>query len=451
MNNNQTRASNGFQAIRDQLDLGFTSLRQGGIVLICFLLYVADGYDVLSISMAGPHIASEWGIKPEILGFVLSAELIGMTVGSLVLSGASDKYGRRWVLIGSVGLISASMVLTALCTSIWQLLVLRLSTGFGIGGVIGAGAAMASEFSPEKRRNQVVISLTCGFSLGAIVVGPVANMLLESSGWQSIFLVGGIAGFVLLGFMVLIMPESIEFIARKSPKNEHEAKQQLDELNQILTSLSLKRLDSFEAEKETQAQQAGVGMKGLLSADYRLHTLRLWAIFFLLYWVIYLIIKWTPALFIGMGFSSSHAIYALTIGTIGGVLGNITLGALVTKFQIERLVTIMLVIGGFIMAGFSLFEPNTIASLYTILFFMNYFISGGFAGLYAIATNSYPTHLRASGLGFSVGIGRIGAILSPIATGFLVGANWNIFTIYLILAVPVVMVSALLVAAKIQK
>lgn len=436
-----TADNNACLHIRNMIDQGGISLRQMLIVAVCFLLNVADGFDVVAISMAAPHIADAWGIDAKTLGVVLSAELVGMMVGSIVLAGLSDKYGRRKVLIGSVAAIAISMLLTTQASSVAHLIVLRVITGLGIGGVLASAAAVASEFSPSKFRHTAVIIVTSGFACGALAVGPIAAYLLEHSTWHSLFLTGGLLGVILLVLVTLLIPESMEFLASHSSDKQR----RLKKINHTLDKLKLPSLDAISDSPESHQTSSGSIFR-LVSPEFLLISLRFWLIFFLGSWVIFLMLKWTPKLFVNMGYDISVGIYALTLFTVGGLFGNIFVAVLSSsKLKLSHVVAVLTFLGSMLILVYSIWKPTGIVALYSLLFLINFCATGPLTGMYAVTLNSYPTQLRASGLGWSIGIGRTGAIASPVAAGYLVDAGWNMYELFLLLGVPAAFISSILI------
>lgn len=438
---NETDTFKTGSTIRERIDEGAISFTQTLIIFICFMLNVADGFDVVAISMSAPHIASAWQVDAKLLGIVLSAELVGMMVGSVALASLSDSYGRRKVLIFSVGAIAISMLLTTQASNITQLIIMRVITGLGVGGVLTSAAAIGSEYAPAKYRDTAVIIVTSGFATGALIIGPVAAYFLKVGDWQSVFMIGGVLGIVLLGLVIAFIPESMEFIAKQ--EGNHQGR--LNKINRILTRLKLDELSSLPDLHEKRSIGASQIIRRLLSTDYRAHTLRLWLIFFLGYWVCYLLMKWTPKLFVNMGYDISTAIYALTIFTLGGLFGNIVVAVLATRFRITYVISTMFAICGLLLLLYSTWKPTDVAILYTLLFFINSCLTGPLSGMYAVSTNSYPAELRASGLGWSLSIGRTGSILSPIAAGFLIGAGWNMYSLFLLFGVPTILAASFLI------
>ncbi|MGV6807784.1 MAG: MFS transporter [bacterium] len=425
--------------IRQAIDSRPMGVQQYLIAAICFLINFVDGYDVVAISMAAPHIAESWQISAKLLGVVLSAELFGMLVGTIGLSWVSDQYGRRKILVGAVAVIAVATLATAYVSNVTQLLIARVVTGFGIGGILTSAAALAAEFSPAKFRHSVVVAVTTGFTCGAVTAGPIAAHFLVDGDWQAIFIAGGLFGLALWFLVVLFIPESLEFLAnQKSDVNER-----LKQINRTLVRLKFTTLDSL-ADASGDSSAAKTNVLNLLGQTYRAHTLRLWVIFFLFFWVNYLLSKWLPKLFVNQGYDIQEGVYALTVFIIGGIVGSVLVAVFAARFRITQVVTYFALFSGLLLLIYSVARPESLTALYVLLFFANFGINGSITAMYAIATGSYPTQMRASGLGWCLGIGRMGAIASPIAAGYLVGAGWSMFGLYLFLAVPIVVLAALL-------
>lgn len=424
-----------YSEIRQKLDQGFTSARQLSVVLICFLLNIADGFDVISISMAAPRIAAEWGVSSSMLGLVLSSEMVGMTIGALFLSSVSDKFGRRPTIIGAISLVASAMILTALANNVTQLMVLRLVTGIGIGGVLVSAVSLASEFSPESKRNAVTIGMSTSFTVGSILAGPLISIILESSNWQNVFLFGGYFAVGLLLIAIFLLPESLEYLSNQNDADSKLRQKRLNTINKTLKSCKHESIEALVPEPKTEAIKAG-SVRELLGKDYRTQTLQLWAICFLGYWLGYLIVKWLPKLLVNMEFDLSIGIYALTIYLVGGVVGSVIAAILSTRLDAKAVAKIALTVMGSLLLAFSLVAPTSITQLYIWLFVLGAIGTGGFNSIFAVCSSGYPSQLRASGFGYCIGIGRAGAILSPIVAGLLVERGWELFGLYLLLAMP---------------
>jgi MFS transporter, AAHS family, vanillate permease len=186
-------------------------------IVLCIGLNALDGFDVLSISFASPGIAAEWGIDRGTLGIILSAELIGMALGSAVIGGVADKIGRRPTILGCLVVMAVGMILAATARSMTPLLAFRFCTGLGIGGMLASINAMTAEYSNAKRRNLAVTIMAAGYPVGVIFGGSIASALLISYDWPSVFILGAVLTSIFLPLVWYFMPESIEFLQHKRP------------------------------------------------------------------------------------------------------------------------------------------------------------------------------------------------------------------------------------------
>ena len=177
--------------IRMALRDGPVTMLQVGVVTICTLLNMIDGFDVLAISFTAPLIARDWNVDPVSLGILLSAGLAGMATGSLFLSPLADLIGRRAVLLLCTVVISIGMLASALTGSVAMLALFRLVTGIGIGGVLSSGNTLLSEYAPQRWRDLSISFMVVGYSGGAIVGGSISAALITLFGWRSAFVFGG--------------------------------------------------------------------------------------------------------------------------------------------------------------------------------------------------------------------------------------------------------------------
>ena len=177
-------------------------------VAICVLLNAVDGFDVLAISFASPGIASEWGIERAALGIVLSMELIGMAVGSVVIGPIADRYGRRPIILACLVFMTAGMFATAQASSVIELSAYRLGTGLGIGGMLAVINAMTAEYANARYRPMAVIIMASGYPLGAVLGGAVVSNMLVSFDWRVVFVFGGVVTALCIPLVYWLLPES---------------------------------------------------------------------------------------------------------------------------------------------------------------------------------------------------------------------------------------------------
>ena len=410
------------------------STRQILIVLICLLVMIVDGFDVVAIAMAAPSIAQEWNMAPAVLGYVLSAELVGMTFGVLFISPFSDKYGRRKILLPSIFIVTASTLWTAYTSTPVELIATRLLTGLGVGGVLTSITTLASEFSPTKYRAAVVTIVTAGGAIGSMSGAVIADYCLAHFDWQMIFLIGTLLGAVILILFAALVPESVEFLASQPSAGD----KRLNRINHTLKRVGIEPLGTLQSPQVDKEKSSG-GFSLLISADYLKLTLLMASTFFCLLWAGYFVAKWFPTLLSADGFNTTVAVYALTVYHFGGLAGSFLISYLSTRYKMVHVISAALLFAAITLLAFTAVKPATVSVLYIFIFLLGTSVNSPGVALYSLPIVIYPTRLRALGLGICIGVGRIGAIASPVVTGYLVGASWGTYSLVLFVMLPAVL------------
>lgn len=410
---------------------------QYSTILICFLMNMLDGMDVLVISYTAPAIAKAWDISPQALGTVFSAGLFGMTIGTLFLAPFADKIGRKSIILISGIIMGVCIYFTSYAASITELLVYRFVSGLGIGSMLASTASLASEYTPNKTRDFWVSFVISGYPIGAVVAGLVAAKIIPTEGWQQMFRIAGIASMFSVPLILFFLSESIDFYARTQPQNA------LEKLNKILAKMNIQPLESLPIIDKIKSK---LPVDQLLKTNFKKPTLQLWAALFMAFAALYFLTSWIPKLAKDAGLSMELAIYAGTVFNIGAFFGIITQGYFSSKYGLKKTLGLILVLTGVLMASFGLFVGSDVILL--ILALLGFGIQGGFVGLYALSARLYPTEFRTTGVGWAMGAGRLGGIVGPMIGGLLIGAGLGIATNFLIFAVPALLSG--LITAKID-
>jgi benzoate transport len=379
-------------------------------VAITVGLNALDGFDVLSISFAAPGIAKEWGIDRGALGIVLSMELIGMAVGSVLFGGMADKIGRRRLILGCLAAMASGMLMVTTVHGVVELSLWRLLTGLGIGGMLATINAVAAEFSSLARRNLALALMTIGYPLGAVVGGSIATLLLKSGEWRTVFEFGAIITACFIPLVYFFVPEPIQFLVEKRPARA------LERINRTLNRMGHRAVDSLP---EIRADAPKRSVADVLRPGLIRTTLLVTFGYFAHIMTFYFILKWSPKIVADMGFASSAAGQVLVWANVGGATGGAIFGLLAQKFDVRRMTIFVLIIAGFAVALFGAAGATTLASLSLLACFSGLFTNSAVVGYYTIFARAFPTHVRATGTGFAIGVGRGGAALSPIIAGFL--------------------------------
>ncbi len=392
---------------REYLDQEKMSRLQIIVVAITVLLNAIDGFDVLSISFAAPGIAREWGITPAALGMVMSMELIGMAIGSFFLGGVADRFGRRPTILGCLWAMTLGMILVTTASTPVQLSVWRVIVGFGIGGILACINAVVAEFSSIKRRAMCISIMVIGYPLGGIFGGMVASHLLQTHDWRAIFYFGALLTGLLLPLTFFFVPESVHWLARKQPDNA---------LAKINTALSRMKFPRVEWLPKAIGREEKLSLSSIFSPSLATVTLILTASYFLHITTFYFILKWSPKIVADMGFAPALAGQVLVWVSIGGATGAAMFGWLTTRVKLKTLTIVILVLTAVFVAIFGRTSAD-LNQIKMLAAFAGFFGNAGISGLYSILAIAFPTHVRATGTGFVIGMGRAGAVVSPILAG----------------------------------
>lgn len=397
--------------------------RQVALVALCIALNANDGFDVLAISFAAPGIAQEWNVDAATLGVVLSMELVGMAVGSVLIGNIADRIGRRPTILACLTLMTVSMCLTAIASNISMLSLTRIATGLGIGGMLSATSAMVAEYSNAKRRSLNVVLNIAGYSAGAILGGLVASSLLDGGNWRSVFVLGASFTAAALPLAWLLLFESVDSLSDRQPPDA------LIKVNRILGKMEHEPITALPPNSGLERKRS---ITALFSQDLARPTTLLTLAYFAQIMLFYYVQKWVPKIVVDMGYDDSQAGRILVAANIGNLASAVLLGLISQKIPIRPLV-----IGSMIMSFFAVLifgsGISNLTQLSVSVAAAAFFINAGVVGIYPIFAETFPAHLRASGIGFAIGVGRGGSAIGPIAAGALFAAGSS-----------VVMVSALM-------
>lgn len=356
-----------------------------------------DGMDVMVISYTAPNISKDWSISPQSLGIVFSAGLLGMSIGAMFLAPRADKIGRKSMILICNLIMGMSVSAIYWVNSVEVLTFFRVISGIGIGGMLASTATLTAENAPAKMKDFWVSFVMSGYPIGAVISGLIAANVIPEYGWKTMFQVAGLSTFITLPIVYLFLKESSEFL-----------------------------------NKSVLKKSPAVGE--LLTDKYRKSTSMLWISIFMAFASLYFLTSWIPKLASVTGLLAESVIYAGTVFNLGAFCGIISQGYLSEKFGLQKTIFSYLIFTAVLMLVFGFFKGSM---LVLILFgLIGFGIQGGFVGMYSLAARLYPTEIRATGVGWAVGAGRIGAIFGPLLGGFLIGAGFSMTTNFMIFAIP---------------
>jgi AAHS family 4-hydroxybenzoate transporter-like MFS transporter len=414
------------------IDDGKISGQQILVVGLCMFFNMLDGFDIIAMAVVAGDVSREMMLPPDKIGWIFSFALAGMMAGAMLLAPISDIIGRRKVIVVSIVVVGVSILLTANATTLTEFIVLRFISGVGAGVMLASQATLAAEYSPEKYRSLSVTFVTSGYALGAMLTSVAAGLILPDYGWRGMFWFGGVATLVMGVVAWLLIPESLKYLLERRPSDA------LRRINKILTKLkrdTLLQMPDVDPRQQKQSMGMVQVMLQLLAKEHRKVTLTLWTTFFLAFSALYFLLSWIPMLIEDSGFSAADAREAFFLFNLGGVIGVWILGILSTRWKLTNIVFALMFSASIFMVIFAAI-PGDIDFLFTLIFVIGLLQQGGFTGLYAAAAKAYPTSMRSTGIGWSIGLGRFGAVAGPAVAGYLIAGGLDMAANFYIFAVP---------------
>ncbi|MBM7507835.1 MFS transporter [Nocardioides sp. 31GB23] len=430
--------------LRARIDAAPMSRFQWGVIALCTLLNTLDGFDVMAMAFTAAGVGSTFALSGTQIGLLLSAGLVGMAAGSMLIAPLADSLGRRTVVLACVALSGIGMVGSALAPTALTLGGTRVLTGLGVGGILACTNVIASEFANARSRGLSIGIYTAGYGVGAMVGGLAAVALQDSFGWRGVFWTGATLTLGALVVLVRLLPESVDLMVHRGRDRD------LARVNATLVRMRQEPLTSLSAATTDTGTATGadtaprVRLSALLTGGQHRSTLLVWLAFFCTMFGFYFVNSWTPTLLADAGLSSDQAAGGGIALAIGGALGSILYGVVTARAD-QRLVLIgFTLLAAVAMATLVLSTAVLVVALFVGVL-VGALVNGCVAGLYTVTPALYGTRTRGTGMGWAIGIGRIGAILAPLVTGRLVDADWGATQLY-VGAALVLSVSAIAVA-----
>jgi MFS transporter, AAHS family, 4-hydroxybenzoate transporter len=382
------------------------------VALLCGLVQVCDGYDLNAIAWAVPSLIKAWQLPPPAFTLAFLWSSIGIMVGALSAGPLGDRFGRKPLLVASLTIFGVASLLSAFAGSLETMALLRFFTGVGIGGGFSGAAALTGDYTPERRRALMIMASFTGAPLGGFLGGQLVALLLPHFGWPVIFIMGGLFPLALVLVLAIFLPESPRFLAAKQKLAPRQAA--------VLRRLGIAPGDSgFHA--VDLARESPVRMLfGLMlfSRGYALQTVLLWVIYFCSLMNLFLFAYWMPTVLNMIGFTPPQAIFASSMRDFGAIWAVLYLGWAIDRIGPERSLAFHYAAGA-VFIGLIALVALPYALLLVVTFFAGMTIIGSQTGLNGTCGKLYPARMRTTGLGWGLGIGRLGGIAAPVLGGYL--------------------------------
>mgnify|MGYP001806308555 CR=1 FL=1 len=414
--------------IKDIIDAGSMTGRRWAVIGLCFVIALLDGFDTQSIAFTGPAIAQEFGIKPAEMTWVITASIIGMTLGAIGLGSFGDRYGRRKAILIAVFLFGIFSLVGAYATSPTQIIALRFLIGLGMGGATPSLLALAGEYSTSSKRGLMITGVLLGLPAGAMLGGLIAASWLPVLGWRGIFLMGGALPLALMVVIYFLLPESPAYlVSRKQDDGQEQARKLLQQMTGQTIPAGVRLISPAKVTH-------GGSIAGLFESRYRNVTLAISAIYLFNWIAWFLLLQWLPTALTTLGLEKAQAAYGTVTVNAAFIAMALPLSAFLPKVDARKLLIFMFLVGIGVAIGLGL-AGNSWVVVFSLIALAGFGIGGQQLVLNYLIAGAYPTQLRATATGWGIGIGRSGAIVgSAIGGQLLSGAGPSGY--FMALAIP---------------
>ncbi|GLZ46114.1 MFS transporter [Actinomycetospora sp. NBRC 106375] len=397
-----------------------------GVVAVCALVALLDGFDLQIIGLAAPSLAKALAIPTASLGTVFSAALLGLAVGGLAVAPLADRVGRRTVLLAAVLCFAVFTLATAVATGLPSLLTYRFLTGLGLGSALPCAVSLASEYVPARRRAATAGLLFAGLPVGGVLAGALGSLVLPATGWQGLFVIGGIVPVVVAVVMAVWLPESLtSLVARGAP-----AARIARVVARVAPGEDVAPGTRFVG---VEAGARGVPVGRLVERGRRTPTVLLWASSFAVFLVLVVNSSWTPTLLAPLGLPVPRTAVALALFNAGSVVATAAGGWLIQRYGARAVIPPAFVLAAVGVLGVGLLAPS-LAGVAAMEVLVGLGLGAASSGVVALAAVAYPTAFRSTGVGWAMGVGRIGSFVGPLVVAALVAASWAVPGVFGVLA-----------------
>jgi AAHS family 4-hydroxybenzoate transporter-like MFS transporter len=405
------------------------------VIVLTIIILGFDGFDASAIGYAAPNIARSWNIAPSSFGPVFAVGPIGLVIGAIGFGFVGDLIGRKPAIILSTLTFALPDLLTAFATDVSQLMILRLLSGIGIGGLFPLGIVLCLEYVPRGWRSSVAVIANAGYVVGSSLGGLVAATLIPSFGWPIIYFIGSLGSIIVCLVLAVMLPESVRWLAV--------TKRRPAEIARILRSLKPGVAVAHDTEFSVSDDEKLIGkgrpsiftLTQLFKGRLAWITSLLWLCYVASSTTVFFISSWGPTVVEALGVSPATAAMATSLFSVGGLVATLCLMRFIDKYG-AVVITIMPLIASpiiIILLGRVSMSGNMYVAT---MFAVGFFVIGAHGSLHSIAGVYYPSAYRANGTGWALAVSRLGSIGGPLIGGFMLAAHWPLSRVFLFVGMP---------------
>ena len=427
------KVEQGKSLIKEVIDQKISSY-QWMVILLCFTIALFDGFDTQAIAFTAPALLEHFNLQPGALAPILTAGIVGMTVGAMLLGLLGDKLGRRKTLLFCTAIFSSATLLTAFVSNVEQIFILRVIAGLGMGGATPVLLALAAEYSPQRFKGTVTTGVLLALPAGAMFGGLLAAKMLPVVGWQGIYIIGGALPLVLLIVLYFVLPESLEYMAQKNSVSN------ITTIQRILNKISPKAVSFTQADLITAnpADQNQAKLSILFQNGLARTTAGVWGTYFFNWIAWFMLLSWLPTILKQAGLAPEQAPYASVTVNAAFIIFAIPLAYWLPKLNTAKILTFMLFTGMAVVIGLGLLiETQQWGYIFALIALAGFGIGGQQLALNYLVVAAYPTQVRATATGWAIGMGRMGAIIGS-AIGGIVLTSYGVTGYFYALGVPLI-------------
>jgi len=415
------------RTLDDALDAAPLSAIQIATFVLCGIVMMIDGYDLVAMPFAVPYVIAEWGWEASRFGIALSAVLIGLAIGALFVAPFGDRFGRRPLILIAVALVGLATVGTATATSIPEFTVWRLLTGLALGAGLANVPAIVSELAPKRQRARILTFVTCGIAIGGGAAGFIVPLLVAGGGWRMIFIGPGAVTIGIAVLLFFLLPESPKFLLVRGEK---------ERLTELTRRLGLP--NASWPVPTTDAKPSRIPLLAPFGKAHRFASFVFMGLYAVNALILYMLVSWAPTLLAQSEFPLERTSQLASLIQIGGLVSGPALSWFLDRGKAAPAMAATYFVIGAALLGFSVVAPSVLG-WGALLLAAGGGVSGTHLAIMALGATFYPPHMLSSALGLGVAVARVGAIAGPMIGSALLanGATPPVFLASMVIPVAV--------------